>query len=393
MNLAGKLLRLCGLALAFLAPAGGAGAGAYRLLHNFSGTGDGAQPWDTPIEYGAGNFYGTTLSGGANKWGTIFKITPGGTLTVLYSFCSKAGCADGQLPHAGLFADKAGNFYGTATYGGDANGQGVVFKLATDGKQTVLYSFTGSPNDGQYPYGGVIMDKRGNLYGTTVGGGPDNDGAVFKLAPDGSETVLHFFTNIAGDGNSPMGSLVADKHGNLYGTTQLGGANDLGTVFKLTPGGRETIFHSFTGAPNDGTEPSAGLIIDSQGNLYGSTWAGGADNMGSVFRLAPDGSETILHSFAGPPGDGRGPQGDLTMDKSGNLYGSTYEGGANGDGTLFQLAPDGSATVLYSFCQEQYCADGGWPVSGPIPAKDGTVYGMTDAGGEYLEGTVFKLKK
>jgi uncharacterized repeat protein (TIGR03803 family) len=390
-NFAGKLLPVCGLALVFLAPASGAGAGGYKLLHNFSGSGDGAEPWDTPIKDSAGNYYGTTLTGGANKWGTIFKITPDGTETVLYSFCRKANCPDGQLPHAGLIADKAGNFYGTATYGGDVEGQGVVFRLATDGTETVLYAFAGSPNDGQYPYGGLIMDKKGNLYGTTVAGGPDNDGSVFKLAPDGTETVLHFFTG--SDGNEPFGSLVADKDGNLYGTTQLGGSADLGTVFKVTPNGKEIIFHTFTGAPNDGTEPSAGLIMDSAGNLYGSTWAGGADNMGSVFRFAPDGTETILHSFVGSPADGRGPQGALTMDKSGNLYGATYEGGANGSGTIFQVAPDGSATVLYSFCQEHNCADGGWPVAGPIPGKNGKLYGMTDTGGEYLDGTVYKLTK
>ncbi|HEX4160632.1 MAG TPA: choice-of-anchor tandem repeat GloVer-containing protein [Rhizomicrobium sp.] len=388
-----KLLPFCGLALAFLAPAAGADAGRYKLLHNFSGNGDGAQPWDTPIEDRAGNFYGTTLTGGANKWGTVFKITPRGAVTVLYSFCSRQNCPDGQLPHAGLIADKAGNFYGTATYGGNAAGQGVVFKLAPDGTETVLYSFAGSPDDGQYPYGGLIMDKKGNFYGTTVAGGPDNDGTVFKLAPDGTETVLHSFTNSAGDGEEPMGSLVADKHGNLYGTTQVGGgAYGLGIVFKLTPEGKETIFHTFAGAPSDGGEPGAGLIMDSAGNLYGSTWTGGANNMGSVFRLAPDGTETILHSFAGPPVEGRSPVGGLTMDKSGNLYGATYYGGANDSGTVFQLAPDGSATVLYSFCQEQNCADGGWPVAAPIPGKCDCLYGMTDTAGEYQDGTVYKLK-
>jgi uncharacterized repeat protein (TIGR03803 family) len=391
-NLAGKLLLCCGLALAFLAPVSGAEAGGYQLLHSFSGHGDGSEPWDALIEDGTGNLYGTTLSGGENNWGTIFRITPRGTVTVLYSFCNN--CKGGEIPHAGLIADKAGNFYGTATYGGDSKGQGVVYKLAPDGTENVSYAFAGSPDDGQYPYGGLIRDRHGNFYGTTVAGGPDNDGTVFKLALDGTETVLHSFTNSEGDGSEPFGSLVADKQGNLYGTTQVGGnAYGMGIVFKVTPNGTETVFHTFAGAANDGTEPSAGLIIDGAGNLYGSTWAGGANGMGSVFRLSPDGRETMLYSFGGSTGDGRGPVGGVVMDKAGNLYGATYNGGANGAGIVFQVAPDGSETVLHSFCEKQDCPDGGWPVAGPVLGKDGNLYGMTESGGEYLDGMVYKLKK
>jgi uncharacterized repeat protein (TIGR03803 family) len=200
----------------------------------------------------------------------VFKIAPNGTETVLYNFFYGAHCSDGELPHDGLIMDPSGNLYGTATYGGDAAGQGVVFKLAADGTEKILYDFQGSPNDGQYPYGGLLMDKSGNFYGTTVAGGPDNDGTIFKLAPDGTETVLHSFTNSASDGNEPMGSLVADKAGNLYGTTSIGGSDDLGTVFTLGSNGF-ALLHSFTDSAGDGAHPNPGLIMDKAGNLYGST--------------------------------------------------------------------------------------------------------------------------
>ncbi len=387
-SLPGKLLPACGLALVLLAAASGARAGGYQVLHAFSGNADGEQPWSPPTADGAGNLYGTTTGGGINGAGTIFKITPGGTESVVLNFCR---CKDGELPHAGLIMDKAGNFYGVTTYGGNAGGLGVVFKLARDSTEKVLHAFAGSPNDGQYPYGGLLRDNKGNLYGTTVAGGPDSDGTVFKVAPDGTETVLHAFANSGGDGNSPMGNLVADSQGNLYGTTSLGGASNMGTVFRLTPQGTETIIHSFAGAPNDGGEASEGLIIDRAGNLYGMTWAGGASNMGTVFKMTPDGTETILHSFAGPPADGRGAVGGVVMDKAGNLYGATWTGDANNAGGVFQLAPNGTLSVLYAFCQQQNCADGGWPVSGPVLGKDGNLYGTTDMGGEYLEGTAFEL--
>jgi uncharacterized repeat protein (TIGR03803 family) len=365
------------------------------VLHTFAGqtNGDGANPWAALIEDGAGNFYGTTLAGGANNWGTVFKIAPGGTETVIYNFCSRKNCNDGQRPQDGLIMDKSGNLYGTTPYGGDANRQGVVFKVRADGTEAVLYSFTGSPNDGRYPYGGVLMDKSGNLYGTTVAGGPDNDGTVFRLAPDGSETVLHFFTNAASDGNGPMGSLVSDSDGNLYGTTPIGGSDDLGTVFKLAPDDTETLLHSFTGSPGDGTHANPGLIIDSAGNLYGSTFGGGANGPGAIFKLAPDGAETILHSFAGAPGDGQTPVGGLVMDKAGNLYGSTYQGGTNNDGTVFKLAPDGKVTVLQSFCQEPNCNKGGWPEAGPFLDQAGNLYGTASLAGKFGDGTLFNIRK
>jgi uncharacterized repeat protein (TIGR03803 family) len=390
----GKLAAPCAMALAFLAPAAGAHAGGYKVIHTFSGhtNGDGAEPWAAPIEDGAGNIYGTTIEGGANNRGTVFKVAPDGTETVYYNFCGKGQCSDGELPHDGVIMDQSGNLYGTATYGGDAAGQGVVYRLAADGTETILYEFQGSPNDGQYPYGGLLMDKKGNLYGTTVGGGPDNDGTVFKLAPDGTETILHSFTNSASDGNEPMGSLVADKDGNLYGTTSIGGADDLGTVFSLGPKGF-AVLHSFTDSSGDGAHANPGLIMDKAGNLYGSTCCGGVNDDGIVFRLAPDGTETILHSFAGTAGDGQDPVGGLVMDKAGNLYGSTFFGGANNDGAVFKLTPDGTESVLRSFCVEPNCKDGAWPEAGPMLDKSGSLYGTTSLSGKYGDGTIFRIGK
>ena len=393
VNLLGKLVVACGLALALGAPC--AQAGGYKVLHTFSGqaNGDGAEPWPAFIRDGAGNLYGTTLVGGAKNWGTVFRIAPDGTETVLYSFCQSSNCADGQLPHAGLIIDKSGNLYGTATYGGDSKGQGVVFKLAADGTETVLYDFAGTPDDGQYPYGGLLMDKKGNLYGTTVGGGPDNDGTIFKLTPDGTETVLHSFTNSQADGNEPEGSLISDKDGNLYGTTSIGGSVDLGTVFKLTRDGTFTLLHSFTDFGGDGAHPNPGLIMDKAGNLYGTTWSGGTNSRGIGFKLAPGGAETILHSFPDASGDGQNPVGGLVMDKAGNLYGTTFEGGANGSGAIVKLAPDGAATVLYSFCQTQSCNNGAWPNANPILDKSGNLYGTTPVGGGDNFGVVFRIRK
>jgi uncharacterized repeat protein (TIGR03803 family) len=214
-----RWLPLCGLALVVFAPACGAQAASFRVLHTFmgSGNGDGADPWAAMMWDNAGNLYGTTLAGGTDNVGTVFEITPGDPETVLHSF--QRNGPDGEILHGGLIMDKKGNLYGAATYGGDANGQGVIYRLAPDGTEKILYTFKGGPGDGNYPYGSLFMDKKGNLYGTTVAGGADNDGTVFKLAPDGTEKVLHSFTNTGNDGDGPLGNLVRDRAGNLYGTT------------------------------------------------------------------------------------------------------------------------------------------------------------------------------
>ncbi len=394
------------LALAFLASLGGAQAKSGFVLYSFCAKpscGDGANPFAGLIADSQGNFYGTTNGGGTYGFGTVFKLPPGGKAKVLYSFQSGS---DGASPLAGLIADDQGNLYGTTSQGGK-NGDGTVFKLTPRGRETVLYSFCALPScgDGYAPNAGLIADAQGNLYGTTLKGGQyseDHGGTVFKLTPHGIETVLYSFcleTNCT-DGSSPYASLLADDQGNLYGTTEVGGKYNDGTVFKLTPDGTETVLHSFCSKPScaDGKYPYAALIADSEGNLYGTTNGGGGTatcgaGCGTAFKLAPDGKETVLHAFCSKPNcvDGYFPYAGLIADSLGNFYGTTEDGGKYGTGAVFQLAPNGRETVLHSFCSKPSCSDGFLPYAGLIADGLGNLYGTTYEGGKYSNGTVFEI--
>jgi uncharacterized repeat protein (TIGR03803 family) len=239
----------------------------------------------------AGNLYGTTGGGGPSGYGTVFKLDPSGTETVLHFF---GGPPDGIAPIAGLIMDSKGNLYGATWWGGI--GYGTVYKVDANGKETVLYSFTGGA-DGGYPYGGLVRDSKGNLYGTTEYGGPGSGtceggdypagcGTVFKVDPSGKETVIYSFTGTP-DGYYPLGGLVRDAAGNLYGTTSEGGKLGFGTVFKVSPNAKRSLLHSFRGGPKDGANPNGGVIRDAGGNFYGTTYAGGRSNNGTGFRLMP----------------------------------------------------------------------------------------------------------
>ena len=295
---------------------------------------------------------------------------------------------------SGLISDAAGNLYGAATSGG-TYGNGIVYKLSHDAEGrwtgTVLHSFQGK--DGISPSAGLILDRAGNLYGTTFFGGTYGNGTVFKLSHDTDgrwrETVLHSFRSA--DGTMPGAGLIFDRAGNLYGTTNSGGSLNNGTVFKLTPepDGKwiETVLHSFQGT--DGINPLAGLIFDPAGNLYGTTGGFGGRSFGNVFKLTrnADGmwTETVLHSFENT--DGNSPQAPVVFDRAGNLYGTTSTGGAYGDGIVFKLTPDADGawteTVLHSFQR----GDGGFsPVGGLVIDSAGNVYGTTAGGGT---GTCF----
>lgn len=353
---------------------------------------DGALPAANLIMDSQGNMYGTASSGGANDWGTAFKLSPAGKLTVLYAFCSVGGqsCTDGSAPVSGLVMDSAGNFYGTTRQGG-INGPlyGTVFKLSPDGSLTTLHSFNSDGVDGVNPLAGLVMDAKGNLYGTTYLGGAFNSGIVYRVTPDGKETIVHNFGGTSTDGSGPANmTLVKDNHGNLYGTTAFGGAHGEGTVFKISAQGEYSILYNFGATPTDGINPEAGLTLDGKGNLYGTTVLGGKYGIGTVFRISSGGTEATLHNFQSNGIDGYDCYAPLIRDAKGNIYGVTYKGGANGAGTVFEVTPQGVETILHSFGSG---ADGINPQGGLLLDSKGNLYGTTYYGGSPGNGAVFEV--
>lgn len=368
-------------AFAILAASPALAAAQEIILHTFKGH-DGQYPTAGLTQDAAGNFYGTTDSFAIDGGGVIFALTKNHgehyRETVLYKF---GGYPDGLHPN-GLIRSKSGTLYGT-TYWGGSGASGDVFKLARDGHKTLLYAFTGG-SDGRDPNAGVVEDKAGNLYGTTIGGGAHRMGVVFKLTKSAgyAETVLHSFGSSATDGVQPDAGLMMDSAGNLYGTTIVGGTGNCpdtggcGTVYKITPDGTETVLYNFQGG-SDGRYPYAGVTQDSNGNFYGTAFTGGARDKGVVFKLAPDGIETVLYSFAGGS-DGANPYAGVTRDGAGNLYGTTEYGGSKKKGTVFKLAPDGTETMLHTFAGG---SDGSYPQAGVIADQAGNLYGTTQYGG------------
>jgi uncharacterized repeat protein (TIGR03803 family) len=458
----GRILALgvAALTVASLAPQSGASAATLVTLHSFcsvtalAGTPpaptckDGVWPVGGLVmdPSGNGNLYGTTSAGGNSAGGgVVFQLTPANksfglwSETVLYNFCTQGGtkCSDGQTPLAGLLIDQMGNLYGTTQAGGAGGGGGTVFELIpnatkTGWTETVLYSFCASTNcrDGANPQGALLMDQMENLYGTTqAGGSPGSSGTVFALSNNAANTpwswtAIYNFAFCAPaasnctDGFSPLAGLISDPAGHIYGTAALGGANKgvryaAGTVFELPVAGAETILYSFcaqreSGAScTDGAEPWGGLSIDAAGNLYGTTAYGGANGSGTVFELIPNvgttgWTERVLYSFCKQSNcaDGANPVAGLFLDtKSGNLYGTTKNGG-NSFGTLFELSPPNATTptwtqtVLYTFCPHAApCTDGANPEAGLImDPKSGYFYGTTYNGGAYDGGTAFELR-
>lgn len=308
--------------------AGAAEAKGIRPLYQFQGGNDGNGSVDKLLLDKAGNLYGVTTANDV-VLGTAFKLAPNGTETVLHAF--QFTVFQPSVPIGGVVMDAAGNLYGEAVNGGQYNCPeisvpnpdcGSVYKLATDGTVTTLYSFQGGA-DGSGPTGGLMIDGAGSLYGTTMMGGSFDGcsvgcGTVFKIAPDGTKTTLYSFAGLS-DGARPTGSLIADAQSNLYGTTTLGG-NGRGTVYKLAPNGTETVLYAFSGT--DGNQPAGGLAMDKAGNLYGTTSTGGNQNgsYGEVYKLATDGTLSVLHTFSNADGDGYYPTGSVTIDRKGNLY-------------------------------------------------------------------------
>jgi uncharacterized repeat protein (TIGR03803 family) len=355
----------------------------FTVLHTFTGPPDGAYPVSGLVRDETGSFYGTTAGGGTSNAGTVFqlRLSTFARVSVLHSFTETED--DGQSPFAPLAEDGHGNFYGTTPDGG-AFGSGTVFKMDKTGKENVLYSFAGAL-DGAFPYAGLVLDKRGNLYGATQSGGSGASyGTIFKVDGTGNQSVLYTFSGGAA-GEYPFAGLVLSK-GRLYGTTAGDGASIYGTLFRLTKSGRETLLHTFAGRP-DGAFPIATLVRDPAGNLYGTTQQGGILNSGTIFKLDTTGGFTVVYNFVGTP-DGKWPYAGLVRDEGGNFYGTTALGGAFDSGTIFKLDTTGNVTVLYSFTGG---ADGAFPRGSLVRDTAGTLYGTASNGGASSYGTIFKL--
>jgi uncharacterized repeat protein (TIGR03803 family) len=317
---------------------------------------------------------------------------------------------DGALPTAPLVQDIDGDLYGTTTWGGTSSacgsyGCGTVFKITRRGTLTTLHSFAGYPTDGAHPNAALVQDTDGNLYGTTQDGGANacfgnGCGTVFKITRSGALTTLHSFAGYPTDGGWPGAALVQDRDGDFYGTTEIGGNYRYGTVFKITRSGTLTTLHSFD--LTDGSEPAAALAQDRDGDFYGTTVNGGASGYGTVFKITRSGTLTTLHNFDWT--DGAGPWAALVRDRDGNFYGTTADGGASsncpyGCGTVFKITPTGTPTTLYNFCSESGCTDGLVPYAALLQDRDGNFYGTTLSGGtssacgSYGCGTVFKITR
>ncbi|HUI41543.1 MAG TPA: choice-of-anchor tandem repeat GloVer-containing protein [Terriglobia bacterium] len=359
-------------------------AQTFKTLHSFDNT-DGAFPYWAPLQATDGNLYGTTPFGGINGYGTIFRITPSGTLTTLYTFCSQRDCLDGGAPEAGLVQAADGDFYGVAA-GGGADGYGTVFKFTLSGKLTTIHNF--QETDGSGPYTALIQATDGNFYGTTCCGGANGFGTVFKMTPGGRLTTLHSFDNFT-DGGYPYAGLLQASDGNLYGATASGGPNEAGTIFKISPTGTFATLYFFCSQNNctDGASPYGALVQAPNGSFYGTTYYGGAYNSGTVFKFTLSGMLTTLHNFCSQSGcaDGQWPEAPLVQATDGNFYGTSRFGGASDSGTVFKVSPTGKLTSLYSFCSQSGCSDGAYPYAGLIQDTNGKFYGTacgTSCGGQ-----------
>jgi len=361
-------------------------AQSFKVLYSFGAPPDAEFPTAGVVRDNSGNLYGTTIFGGAFGNGAVYRVDASGKETVLYDFM---GGKDGGLPFAGVIRDSQGNLYGTTTQGGDLScvtpiGCGTVYKVDSSGNETVLHRFT-SGVDGEYPYAGLYRDGTGNLYGTTVNGGSAaNYGTVYKVTRSGQETVLYRFKG-KGDGAFPFGALVADSIGRLYGTTTQFGLSGGGSIFRLNSPGQVTTLGNLQ--PSSGESPIAGVTRDGAGNLYVAPTFGGTYGAGSLLKISPSGKQTTLYSFTNGS-DGGTPYAGVIRDAAGNLYGTAFFGGTGGFGTVFKLDPENNFTVLYSFTGGE---DGGNPWGGLTIDASGNLYGTNSIGGISGNGVVYKV--
>lgn len=353
--------------------------GSLSVLHSFADNPDGSAPLAGVIQARDGNFYGITQQGGVNGRGTVFKLTPAGEQAVLWSF--GAGL-DGSLPMGSLLQGSDGNLYGTTLTGG-AYGYGTAFKISLSGSETVLWSFGGSGCDGRSPSGNLLEASDGSFYGMTNRGGTGSEGTIFRLTPDGAETVMFSLDNNGGPSMPELNGLILDNDGTFYGVSEGGGDDGFGTLFKITPDGAMTRLHSFD--RDTGDLATGSLIEASDGNFYGVTRGGGTYDLGVIFQLTPSGTLSVLHSF-GADGDGDTPGGGLIQASDGNLYGVTcgYD-----SGTLFRFTLEGTETLLYTF--QDASTSGTCPLDRLVEAEDGSLYGVTGDGGAHGAGTVYRI--
>jgi len=426
-------------ALGFLSLAGSAQASSYSNIYTFcskNGCSDGAAPFADLVADGAGNYFGTTSSGGNDNRGVVFELSPNGgswTYKVVYAFCPKSGCADGFLPDSAVILDTSGNLYGTTRMGGVGNG--TIFRLSPKGHNwslKVLHDFCVQPGctDGSDvmssglaylgQHSAALYDGTSPLFGTTYSGGAFVNGTVFSLTPPAPGkkkwrfAVIHDFCAEGGNcnttGSFPTAGVVVDSLQNLYGTTLRGGEGSSGTVFQLARGGKkwkETVLHSFctqSGCP-DGALPGS-LAESGAGDLYGAASGGagqsacGGGGCGTIFKLTPAGKQskfTLLHAFCtfASCGDGFEPSGRVALLANGDIVGVTSLGGdyshsQSGGGVLYRVNGSG-LTVLHAFCAMTNCADGNWPIGGPAVDSQGDIFGTTSQGAN-AEGTVFEYK-
>lgn len=372
----------------------------FTVIHNFTGN-DGADPYAGPTLDAYGHLYGTTYSGGTHGAGSVYKLTQQGSSWLLNPLYSFSGEADGAGPGFGSLAIGAnGTLFGTTEGGGIF---GVLFNMVPRPNPCisvlcywtdhVLHVF-GSGNDGSQPLGRLIFDAAGNLYGTANLGGADGNGAVFELTHSGqswNETLLYSFAG-GTDATNPEAGVTMDALGNLYGTSSFGGANSDGAVYKLTHSGSgwtESVIYNFTGG-NDGQNPVGGVIVDASGNLYGGTFFGGANGGGTVYKLSPSGGGytlTTIYSFSGFGG----PYNDLAFDASGALYGATEGDGAYNAGTVFKLTPSGGSWTMTDLHDFTGGSDGGVPYGAVAVAAHGDIFGTTSLGGSNNDGVVWEV--
>jgi uncharacterized repeat protein (TIGR03803 family) len=380
------------VATTLLSPAGT----TFTSLVSFDVT-NGGYPQEIALVQGFdGDLYGTASVGGANGGGVVFKITAKGTLTTVYNFCSLTGCADGSFPYAGLVQAINGDLYGTTHEGG--HGYGTIFKISPAGALTTLHSF--DVTDGANPDGSLVQATNGDFYGVTVKGGANNDGTIFEITPEGTLTTLYQFCSETGcaDGELPSAGLVQGTNGNFYGTTIQGGNLTCdspydfgcGTAFSITPGGKLTTLYTFCSLSNcaDGDGP-AGLVQAVNGIFYGTTFTGGTDGYGTVFKLSAAGRLTTLYNFCSQTEctDGGFPVAGMVQATDGNFYGTTSSGGTGDDGTVFEITAEGELSTLHRFDG----TDGSNVYAVLLQATNGAFYGTTFTGGTDDYGTVFGL--